>query len=89
VGRIVDAVFIEDQCIGERTDLQQPVPVGGVPRQSRNFKAQNNSGAPEANLRHQPLKAFAVCRGSSRLTQIVINDDDAIFGPAERDRLLA
>ena len=33
MGGIIDAVLIEDQCIGERTDLQQSVPVSRVSRQ--------------------------------------------------------
>ena len=43
---IVDAVFVEDEGIGQRADLQQPVPVCIVPRQARDFQAQHDSRSP-------------------------------------------
>ena len=86
---IVDAVLVEDEGVGQRADLEQPVPVGIVPRKAGDFEAQHDSSSPKADLRHQPLKAFPVGRRSSRLTQIVVNDDDAVFGPAQCDGLLA
>ena len=37
IARIVDAVLVEDQSVGQGANLQQPVPVGGVARQPRNL----------------------------------------------------
>jgi hypothetical protein len=31
---IVDAVLVEDECLGEGTDLQEPVPVRRIARQA-------------------------------------------------------
>jgi hypothetical protein len=83
VGRIVNPIFIQDQRIGERTDLQQPVPVRRVPRQSGNLKTQHDASSPKAHFSHQSLKAFPVGGRCPRQTQITINDDDAIFRPTE------
>lgn len=45
VRRIVNAILIEDQGIGECADFQQPVPVHRVARQTGHLKAENNAGA--------------------------------------------
>jgi hypothetical protein len=42
---IVDAVFIQDECARQCADLQQPMPVGRVARQTRNFKPQHDPGS--------------------------------------------
>src|SRR5436309_2079444 len=36
---IVDAVLVEDERVGERADLEEPMPVGGAPREPRDFQA--------------------------------------------------
>src|SRR6266403_926859 len=71
------------------TDLQQPMPVGRVARQSRYLQPQHDSGSSQADLGNQPLKALPVGGGSSRLSEIAVKDDDAILGPAQCDGLLA
>ena len=37
LGRIIDTVFVQNERIGEGTDLQQPMPIDGVTCQSRDF----------------------------------------------------
>ena len=61
------------------------MPIGRVARQARHFQPQDDSGASDADLSNQSLKALAVGGRSSRLTQIAVNHDDPIFGPAQRD----
>ena len=60
VCRIVDAVFIQDQRVSQRTDLQQAMPVHRVAGQARDFQAQHDSGPAQTDLAHQPLESFAI-----------------------------
>ena len=55
---IVDAVFVEDECVGERTDLEQPVPVSRVACQSRHLESQHDAGASHADLGDEFLKTL-------------------------------
>jgi len=60
VSRVVDAVFVQDERIGQRADLKQSVPVHRVSRQPGYLESEHDAGASQADLRHQTLKAFAV-----------------------------
>ena len=89
-GGVVDAVLVEDQRVGQRADLQQPVPVGGVARQARDLQPEHDAGAPQADLGDQLLEAVAVDRarpptGPGRLSMTT----DALQRPAQRDRALS
>ena len=45
VRRIVQPVLIEDERVGQRAQLKQPMPVGGVARQPRYFKTEHDPDA--------------------------------------------
>ena len=62
VRRIVDAVFVEDQGVGQRADLEQAVPVGRVARQARDLQPQHDPGAALV----QPAGSDARCPWRSR-----------------------
>ena len=86
--RIVDAIFVQDQRVGQRADLQEPVPVHRVPGQTRHLQAEHDAGPRQADLGHQPLESFAIGGRGARLPQIRIDDDDPIQRPSQRDSLL-
>ncbi len=86
--RIVDAVFIKNQGVGQRADLQQAMPVHRVSSQSRDFQAEHDSGSPQTDLGHQPLESFAIGGRGARLPQIRIDHDDSVQRPTQRDSVL-
>ena len=51
--RIIDAFFINDQRIGERTDFQQAIPIAAGASQARNFQAQDRSAVLESDFGNQ------------------------------------
>src|SRR5271157_2144846 len=86
--RIVETILVEDQGVGQGTDLQQAMPVAVVPRQPGDFQAQHDAGIPQAHLGDQVLKALPVrCRGP-RLALVVVDDQDTFDGPTQGDRPL-
>ncbi len=88
MGGVVDAIFIENECVGERAQFEEPMPIGRIARETRNLQPQHDAGASEADFGHEALKAFAIRRGA-RLTQIGVDDVHALDWPAERHRALA
>jgi len=70
--------------MGDRTDLQEPMPVGAVTREARNFQPHDDSRLAQSDLGNEPLKAFPFAGGLAALTLIVVDDNDAILRPAER-----
>ena len=49
VCRIIDSILIENKCTGQRTQLQQPVPVGGIPRQARDLQPHHHTDPTKAD----------------------------------------
>ena len=89
VRRVVEPVLIEDEGIGERAQLEQPMPVGGVSRQARDLKAEHDPDATQTYFGHQLLEALAIGGARPRLPQIAVDDHDAIEWPPQLDRALA
>ena len=58
VGRIVYAVLVENQRVGEGADLQQPMPVGIVPREAGDLEPHDDACATHADIGHQSLKTL-------------------------------
>ena len=83
--RIVDAILIEDQGVGEGADLQQAMPVGVVPRQARDLQAHDDAGVSHADIGDQALKTLAPGCRRAGLTLIIVDDDNLIVAPAKCD----
>ena len=58
VSRIIDAVFINNECISESTDLQEVIPVATGTGQTRDFQTQDRSTMLEPNFSNQCLKSI-------------------------------
>ena len=87
VRRVVHTVLVEDQRLGERADLEQPMPVGRVARQSRDLQAEHHARATHADLGDELLETLSV-RRRTRLAKVGVDDDDAVVGPSQRRRAL-
>ena len=65
-----------------KVDIEEPMPVRGVARQSRDFQAEHDPGFFETHFRDQLLKSFAIRRLRGGLTEVAVDDDDALNRPA-------
>ena len=73
---IVDAGLVEDQGIGDAGDPQQLVPVGVVPRQARDFQAENDPHIAGGDASHQVAEAAAVSTVGPRLALVLVDHPD-------------
>src|SRR5882724_6674842 len=83
VAGVVDSVLIQNERVGEGADFQEPVPVGGIACQARNFQAEHDAGLPQTYLRHQLLKSFAVRGFRGGVAEIGVDDRDPFDWPAQ------
>src|SRR5213593_4907216 len=67
--RMVQAIAVADQCIGDGTKVQQPVPVGIVARQPRNLDAQDDPYSAPAPLPRPYVQSRRDCQRSNPLSQ--------------------
>jgi hypothetical protein len=80
---VVQPVLIQDERLGEGADFEEPMPVGGVARQARDFQTHHESRASQAHVADQLLKSFAVRRRCARVTEVPVDHDDLLDRPAE------
>ena len=81
--RMIDAVSISDQCVGQPGEIDEAVPVGVVASEARHLEPKNKPDAGECDLGGEARKAGARDRAGARETDILVDDDDAFIRPAE------
>ena len=59
-----------------------------VAGQAGDFQSDHQPGVTHAHLGHECLEALAICRRSAGLSQVAVDDHDAIGMPAECDGAL-
>jgi hypothetical protein len=87
--RIVDAVLVQNQGAAERCEFEQPVPVGVVAGQPRDFQPEHDAGMPVRHFRHHLLEAVALGRTGAGNAEVAVDDVNALDRPAERHGALA
>ena len=88
LGRIVDAVFIEDEGCGQGAQLDEAMPIGRVAGEPRDFQAHDDAGLAERHLADEFLEAVARRRARSGLAEIAIDDMNVLDRPACGDRAI-
>jgi hypothetical protein len=83
VCRVVDSILVENKCARQRTQLDQAVPVGGIPSQARDLQPHHQAGLAEGDLTDQLLKPVAAGRLGARLTEIAVDYVDTFERPAQ------
>ena len=85
LGRIVDAVFIEDEGCGQGAQLDEAMPIGRVAGEPRDFQAHDDAGLAECHFADEFLEAVARRRARSGLAEIAIDDMNLLGWPAGSD----
>jgi hypothetical protein len=80
---VIDPFVINDECISQRTDFQQPLPVAARAGQARDFQAEHGSNMPQTDLCHQPLKAIATNRRRARVPLVLVHHLDRFRHPSQ------
>src|SRR6266568_5747349 len=62
------------------------MPIQRTARESRDLEPHDQSDVAQSHFRHQPLKTRPIDSRSSGLAQILINDHNALCGPAQSER---
>jgi hypothetical protein len=86
--RVIHAVGVGDQRVGQRAQIQQLVPVGVAPRQPRDLDPEHDPHLAQADVGHQLLEAVPALRARARAAEVRVDHDHLARVPAERDRPL-
>jgi hypothetical protein len=88
IGWVVTAISIENQCVGDRAQLQQPMPILVRACQARGFQREDCTDMTHCHIADKSLEVVAMGRLLARVAEIPVEDPDLLWRPAERLRLV-
>ena len=80
---IVDAVFVDDQGVGQGADFQEAIPIAAGASQPRRLQAEDGSGLAQADLRDEELKAVPILRRRTGMPLVLIDDGNGRLRPTQ------
>lgn len=80
---VIDALFIDDQGLGQGADFQEPIPVATRASRAGDLEAEAGARAPEADFGDEELEAIPVGARGPRVPLILIDDGNLRRGPPE------
>ena len=84
---MIDAVGIADQRVGEAGKIDEAVPIGIVARKARHLETEHEPNVGERNLGSETREAGSCNRAGAGKAEVLVDDENAILGPAELARL--
>src|ERR1700739_2192435 len=88
LARLVAAISVEYQCLGDSAQFQQSMPVLARACQARRLQREDRADLPHCHIAHKGLEVVAFGRQLSRLGKIPVEDSDLLRHPAKRLRLV-
>ena len=80
---MIDAVGVADQRIGEAAQFDEAMPVGVVARQARDLEPEHEADVGERDFGGQSGEPRSRDKAGAGEPEVLVDDDDAIGGPAE------
>src|SRR5215471_12760349 len=76
MARIVDSIFVDDNCADQSTELDQSVPIAAVPGEARGLDRKHRPDTAVADGGQQSFKAWTG-NAAARSSEIVVDDLDS------------
>src|SRR5215469_619262 len=80
---MIDTISITDKGIGGAAEVEQPIPVGVIARQARDFQSQDNAHAPERDFSGHVSKAGALGQPRARDAEVLVKNFDLLALPSQ------
>ena len=74
--RVIDAIGIADQRIGETGEINEPVPIGVIASEPRHLEAEHKTDACERHFGGEAGKARSCHRAKTGRAEVLVNDND-------------
>ena len=86
---VINPVGIADQRVGDPAQVEEPIPVGIVTRQARDFQPEHDADQAERDFRDHARKAGTVGEAGTGDAKIFVKDLDLRARPSEFHRALS
>src|SRR5215468_2604188 len=77
-GRMIDAVGVADERVGEAAQIEQAIPVGVVAGETRDLEAEDDADMAQCDLGGEPGKPISGDNAGSRKPEILVDDNDLL-----------
>ena len=84
--RMIDAIVVANESIGDAAELQQAIPIRVVPRQARNFQSEHDAHVGQRHFAGEASEAGALVGAGAGQPEIFIDDDHLLLGPTQLSR---
>jgi hypothetical protein len=81
--RMIDAVGIADERVGETAEIKQAVPIGIVAREAGHFEAEHDADMSERDFCSETGEAAALDDAGAGQAEVFVDHDDLLRRPAE------
>ena len=81
--RMIDAVVVADERVGDAAQFQQAIPIRIVPRQARDFQSEDDAHVSQGHFAGEASEAGALVGAGAGQPEIFIDDDHLLLGPAQ------
>ena len=81
--RMINAIVVANESIGDAAEFQQAIPIRVVPREARNFQSEHDTDVSQGDFAGEASESGAPVSGGAGQSQIFIDDDDLPFGPTQ------
>ena len=81
--RMIDAIIVADERIGDAAEIEQAIPVRIVSRQTRDFQPEHDAHVGQRHLAGQASEPGALVGAGAGEPEIFIDDDHLLLGPAQ------
>ena len=82
--RMIDAVGIADERVGETAEIEQAVPIGIVACEAGHFEAEHDADMSERDFGGETGEAAALDDAGAGQAEVFVDHDDLLRRPAER-----
>jgi len=86
--RMVEAIAVSDQRVGDAAEIEQAIPVGIVARHAGDFEAEHDAGVAESHFRGHAGEPGALGESGAGHSQVFVDDNHLFLGPTEFARFL-
>ena len=81
--RMIDAIVVANESVGDAAEFEQAIPIGVVPRQARDFQTEDDSHVGQRNFAGEASEPGSLVGAGAGEPEIFIDDDDLLLWPAE------
>src|SRR5262245_15194205 len=83
LARVIDPILVNDESIGEGTDLNEAIPITTRTGQAGGFQTDHRACPSKPHFGNEMLKAGPPDGRSARLALVLVDDDNQMFWPPQ------